>query len=199
MLPAHLLATDADENLQQGVVQPYQVAGRRRVLPAAERGLRAERVAQLLIGDYLQQRVVAQAVGVVGVFVAGYDLVDALAQQAQRVVTDAILLTRITEQLGQVASQMMALIEGAQRQQTGVAGDLAARKIRTNGLVAVEGEVQLWYTGCHVADAPKRCAGFSENPVFMHLLEHPFLFGQQNQCIIQARLDLQGDQMDKKT
>ena len=25
-------------------------------------------------------------------------------------------------------------------------------------------------------DAPKWCTGFSENPVFMHLLEHPFFF-----------------------
>lgn len=30
-------------------------------------------------------------------------------------------------------------------------------------------ELSLW-------DAPKWCAGFSENPVFKHLLEHPFFF-----------------------
>jgi hypothetical protein len=76
---------------------------------------------------------------------------------------------------------MMALIEGPQRQQTGIAGDPAAREVSQDGLMAVEGEAQLWYTECHVWDAPKRCAGFSENPVFMHLLEHPFFFRQQNQ------------------
>ena len=75
---------------------------------------------------------------------------------------------------------MMALVEGAQRQQPGVAGDLTTEKVTANGTIAVEGEGQLWYTGCHVADAPKRCAGFSENPVFMHFLEHPFFFGQHN-------------------
>ena len=139
-LPAHQLTTDTDENLQQGVVQPYPIAGRRRILPAAEGGLGAEPVAQLLIGDDLQQRVVAQAVGVVDIFVAGHDLIDALPQQKQRVVPDAILLTRITEPLSQVASQVMALIEGAQRQQTGVAGDLSPGKIGANGLMAVEGE-----------------------------------------------------------
>jgi hypothetical protein len=35
-------------------------------------------------------------------------------------------------------------------------------------------------------DAPKWCSGFSENPMFMHLLEHPFVFRHQNQRIIQA-------------
>jgi hypothetical protein len=39
---------------------------------------------------------------------------------------------------------MMALIEGTQGQQTGIAGDLAARKISTDGLMTVEGEGQLW-------------------------------------------------------
>lgn len=42
------------------------------------------------------------------------------------------------------AGQMMALIEGAQGQQTGVAGDLAAGKIGADGLMTVEGEGQLW-------------------------------------------------------
>ena len=53
-------------------------AGGRRVLPAAEGGLGAERITQFLIGDDLQHGIVAQTVGVVGVFVAGYDLIDAL-------------------------------------------------------------------------------------------------------------------------
>ena len=77
---------------QQSVVQAHQIAGGRRVLPAAERGLGAERVAQFLIGDDLQHGIVAQTVGVVGVFVAGDDLIDALPQQGQRVMTDAIVV-----------------------------------------------------------------------------------------------------------
>src|SRR5581483_9963800 len=157
----HLLATDADEDFQQGIIQTHQVARQRGVLPAAERGLGAERIAQGLVGDDLQHRIVAQTVGVVGVFVSGDDLVDALPQQRQRVVPDAIVLSRIAEEQGQVAGQMMALIEGSQRQQTGVAGDLAASEVSVDGLMTVEGEAQLWYTKCHVWDAPKRCAGFS--------------------------------------
>ena len=86
----------------------------------------------------------AQAVGIVGVFVAGNDLVDALSQQFERVVTDALVLPRIPEQRGQIAGQMMALVEGAQRQQAGVASDLPTGKIGANGLMTVEGEGQLW-------------------------------------------------------
>ena len=54
-------------------------------------------------------------------------------------------------------------------------------------LPTVEGESQLWYTLCQVMGAPKGNAGFSENPVFIYLLEHPFFFGERIQRIIQAR------------
>ena len=50
----------------------HQIAGRRRVLPAAESGLGSERRSQFLIGDDLEKRIVPQAVGGVGVFVARY-------------------------------------------------------------------------------------------------------------------------------
>lgn len=50
---ANLLGTEANELIEQGVVQPHQVAGGRRVLPAAERGLGPERFSQLLIGHDL--------------------------------------------------------------------------------------------------------------------------------------------------
>jgi len=141
---AHLVAAETDELLDQSVVEVDQVAGARRVLPAAEGGLRAQRVAEFLIGDDLQHRIVAQAVGIVRVFVAGHDLVDALSQQFERVVTDAVIFPRIAEQRGQIAGQMMALVEGAQGQQAGVAGDLAPGKIGANGLMTVEGEAELW-------------------------------------------------------
>jgi hypothetical protein len=43
----------------------------------------------------------------------------------------------------------MAFVKGPQRQKSGIAGDLAARKISVNGSMSVEGENQLWYTVCH--------------------------------------------------
>jgi hypothetical protein len=97
----------------------------------------------------------------------------ALAQQEQRVVTQVFLVSGITEQFGPIAGQMVALIESTQEQQPSIAGDLSAGKIGANGLVAVEGEARPWSTSCHLADAP--------DPVFMHLLEHPFFLCQQNQ------------------
>jgi len=51
---ANLVATETDELLAQPVVEVHQFATGRRVLPAAERGLGTESVAQLLIGDDLQ-------------------------------------------------------------------------------------------------------------------------------------------------
>ena len=140
---ADLLSTEANELIEQGVVQAHQVAGRRCILPAAERGLGAERFSQLLIGDDLQSGIMTQTVGIVGVFVAGDDLIDALPQQRQRVMAHPFIISRVAEQCGPIAGQMMPLVESAQRQQAGVAGDLAAGKITLNGTVAVEGEAEL--------------------------------------------------------
>jgi len=90
------------------------------------------------------------------------------------------ILTRIAEAGGPVARQMMALIEGTQRQKAGIAGDLAAGKISSYEMMTVEGEGQLWYNTLYQAmDAPKEDAGCG-NPVFINLLEHPFLFGYLN-------------------
>jgi hypothetical protein len=65
--------------------------------------LRTQRVAEFLIGDDLQHGIVAQAVGVVGIFVAGDNLIDALPQQRQRVVAYAVVVPRIAETSGHLA------------------------------------------------------------------------------------------------
>jgi hypothetical protein len=57
----------------------------------------------------------AQAVGVVGIFVAGDDLIDALPQQCQRVVAYAVGMPRIAEASSHLGGQMMALIKRSQR------------------------------------------------------------------------------------
>ena len=61
----------------------------------------------------------AQTIGVIGIFVSDHDLIEALSQQHRRIVLHALFLTSVAEAFGPVPSQMMALIEGAQRQQTG--------------------------------------------------------------------------------
>jgi len=127
----------------------------------------------LLIGDDLQQRIVAQTIGVFGILVSRNGLIDALPQQHRRIVLHALRLTPVAEAFGPVPSQMMALIEGAQGQQTGVAGDLAAGKIGADRLMTVEGEGQLWHCvssdGCSekgMLGVQTQCSSF--------LLEHPF-------------------------
>lgn len=79
----NLLATEANELIQQGISQSHQVASGRKILPTAERGLRTERGSQFLIGDDLQGGIMTQTVGVDGVFIVSDDLVDALPQQDQ--------------------------------------------------------------------------------------------------------------------
>jgi hypothetical protein len=86
---------------------------------------------------------VAQTVGVVGVFITGHDLTEVLPEQGERAMLGAIRVARIGQPRRPVAGQIMALVEGAQRQQAGVAGDLPTGKIGANGLMAVEGEAQL--------------------------------------------------------
>ena len=85
----------------------------------------------------------AQTIGVVGVFIAGHDLIDALSQQRQRVMAYPFVMSRVTEELDPGAGQTMAFVKGAQRQQTGVTGDLASGKIALHGTMAVEGEAEL--------------------------------------------------------
>ena len=70
---ANLLATETDELLAHPVVGVHQIAARRG-LPAAKRGLGTESVALFLICDDLQQGIVAQTIGVVGVFIPGHEL-----------------------------------------------------------------------------------------------------------------------------
>jgi hypothetical protein len=50
---ADLIAAEAYERLAEPVVAVHQLAGGRRVLPAAEGGLRAQRLAQFLVGKDL--------------------------------------------------------------------------------------------------------------------------------------------------
>src|SRR5256886_12103332 len=143
----------------------HQAAGGRCVFPATEGRLRAERLSEFLIGDDLQGGIMAQAIGIVGVLVAGDDLIDALPQQRQRAVLHALLLTRVAEQRGPVPRQMMTLIEGSQCQQAGITGDLSTRKIGSNGSMLVGGKRELWdITRWYGLGAPKENVGFAKNP-----------------------------------
>jgi hypothetical protein len=84
-----------------------------------------------------------QTVGIVGVFVPGHDLIDALSQERQRVVAHPLIISRIAKELDPATGQMMPIVKCAQRQQASVTGDLPAGKVTVDAIVAVEGEAEL--------------------------------------------------------
>src|ERR1700693_2933561 len=157
---SHLFTTDADEPIQQGILQTDDLASRRRVLPTAERRLRAQSLAQRLISQNLESGIMAQAIGVVRVFIARDDLIDALAEERQYRMMDPFIFTRVTHALRQNDSESMTLVESAKGQKAGVTADLPAANIHMDGLGTVEREIKLCYTSCHFAAAPKGNAGF---------------------------------------
>jgi hypothetical protein len=97
-----------------------------------------------VIGHDLQQGIVAQTIGIVGVFISRHDPVDALPQQGQRIMPQVVVLSRIAQASSPITGQMMALIESWQRQHIGVTGNLATGKIGADGLMTVQGDGQLW-------------------------------------------------------
>jgi hypothetical protein len=57
---------------------------------------------------------VPQRIAVVGVFVAGDSLIEALPKQGQRIMLDLALLLRITEESRPVAAQLMMRVKAAE-------------------------------------------------------------------------------------
>src|SRR5690349_10866030 len=125
----NLLSAEADEGIEAAIVSADELTGRGRVFPATKSGLRTQRLAQRLIGEQLEDRIMAETIGIIGVFVAGHDLVQPLPQQRQAAVPNAAALPGIAEVLSQFLRQSMALIEGTQGQKSGIAGDLPTGKI----------------------------------------------------------------------
>ena len=99
----------------------------RRVLQARECGLRAQRggVGQPPVGE-LEQRVVAQAVGVIAVLVAGGDHQQAEAQHPGEAVADAFGRARIVDARSEAPRHAEALLDLTQRQQATIGGEGAA-------------------------------------------------------------------------
>ncbi len=62
---------------------------------------------------------------------------------------------------------MMAFVKSAQRQQTGVTGDLAAGKITVNGTVVVEGETNCDIRLLSIFGCSEMVYWVRENPVFI--------------------------------
>jgi hypothetical protein len=123
--PLALVQVDRSQRLGQ----PVAVPGRQRVLEARE-GWLAGQVGVALgqpPAHQLQQRIVAQGVGVVLVFIAGGDLVDALAQQLQRRVTAAAASVRNRRR--QRGTQSQRLIGFGDPRPAPITGQPTAQKI----------------------------------------------------------------------
>ena len=81
------------------------------------------------VREQLEGRGVAQAVGVVGVFIPSHDLIQTLPQQAGQRMVHLVRAPRVAQGPHQTGRQPALVIELPQRQQPGVGSDLAALEI----------------------------------------------------------------------
>ena len=109
----NLLAAEANEGIEPAIVSADELAGRGHVFPATKRGLRTQRLAQRLIGEQLEGGIMAETIGIIGILVAGHNLVHPLPQQRQAGVPNPAALSGIAEMLSELPRESMVLIEGA--------------------------------------------------------------------------------------
>ena len=99
--------------------------------PRCQRGVVVERQA---ISAKLEHRVVAQAVGIIAIFVAAANLIDALSQQIGMRMRDVAGVSRVDQSIRQSFGQADLTIDTTQQQGTEVGRQTAAVKIGTNGM-----------------------------------------------------------------
>jgi hypothetical protein len=80
-------------------------------------------------GDELKRRIAAQPRGVVRVFVAGRELIQALSQQRRRLVGDVPPVAAVFHTRAHVRRESQDVVEVAQQHQAGIRGQLSAREI----------------------------------------------------------------------
>jgi hypothetical protein len=85
---------------------------------------------------------VAQSGGVVGVFVAGGDLVNALSEEVEAGVVDAGLATGIVEAGGDGLGEAQGMVELCQERETAVGGEGAAGEIEVNRFAREQRKVE---------------------------------------------------------
>jgi hypothetical protein len=119
-----------DELVEENIAQPLQGRDRDGVLEAGQ-GRLAGQVAVLggVVGDELEDGVGAQGVVVVLVRVAGQDAVDAGPDHLHEGVLGEAGVAGVVQGVGEGPGEPDALIEPADREQPGVAGQLARRRL----------------------------------------------------------------------
>ena len=140
---AHRFPTDANEPFQSLPRQARDVPPRQRVLQPRQGGLRSQFLAQRFVGHHFQDGIVTQLLRVIGILITGANSIEALAQHLQQRVVDALGIAGVLQGLRQIGGQVMALVKGAQGQQTSVTADLPAIKIGPYLAMRVESEGRL--------------------------------------------------------
>ncbi|HXY02502.1 MAG TPA: hypothetical protein VEI49_02940 [Terriglobales bacterium] len=79
----------------------------------------------------------AQEGRIVGVFVAGCELVDALAQKHERRMLNVAGIALTDDQCFKPGGEPQALVELPQQNQSGLAGDLATLKVKRESIIIV--------------------------------------------------------------
>lgn len=121
-----------DELLDQGAGQAVDVAAPQRAFQAGVGGAAGQRrvgIQRRPSRRQFEQRVMAQGVGIVAVFVAGGHLKDALRQQVAQRMGDIARIARIPDRLGQALDEADTRIHRTQYQGAQVRGNLSAGEV----------------------------------------------------------------------
>ena len=145
------------ENLERDLGQPVEFAAPDAVFKTRQRRLRGEIGVALgpAPGGHFQDRIGAQPVGVVAVFVTGGDLVNALPEQVVHGMADLAGLARVVQPRGHLGGQAEGSVDLGEQHQPAVGGDVAAVKIADERLPRKESEVQVRNTACHFAESSR--------------------------------------------
>ena len=126
-----------DELLDQRLAEAINILAAGGVLKARYRRRRRQRgvgIKRQATGAELEHRIVAQAVGVVAIFVAATDLVDALSQQVGVRMRDVAGMPHINQGIRQSLSQANLTIYATQQQRPEIGRQTAAVKVCANGM-----------------------------------------------------------------
>ncbi len=144
-LSARPLRPTAHEPLQTQALQSADRFPGDRIFQPRQGRLRSQR--QFTPAHHrAQSRIVAQKSGIVGVFVARGDLIDALAQQIEGGMFDIAPVALISHQSFEASAQLEPLVEFPQQHQARLAGNLAPGEIQRQ--LGLESKAKLDMTLC---------------------------------------------------
>jgi hypothetical protein len=164
-----------EEQIEQHVVDGVALGFGDVALQTRERGLRGE-VGTGLWGAADRQfksRIVAQSGGVIAVLVTGGDLIDALAEEIEERMVDALGAARIVEAGGDALGEAEVAVEVSQEQQATVGGEGSAREIQVDRFARQQRKVQDGLRIRHRRMFPFCACSWSLNLLYARQAKHP--------------------------